>query len=93
MTPAIRSEFRKFFTTRLWWGMALATFLAAAAFAVLYGVIVNNPAAFGGPGGGHRRRWPSPTSTKRRGRDTDPRACTRSNRRKASLRFPTMSIR
>jgi hypothetical protein len=52
VTPAIRSEFRKFFTTRLWWGMALATFLAAAAFAVLYGVIVNNPAAFGGPGGG-----------------------------------------
>ena len=24
MIPAIRSEFRKFFTTRLWWGMAIA---------------------------------------------------------------------
>ena len=27
MIPAIRSEFRKFFTTRLWWGMAIAIFL------------------------------------------------------------------
>ena len=24
MTAAIRAEFRKFFTTRLWWGMAIA---------------------------------------------------------------------
>jgi ABC-2 type transport system permease protein len=51
--PAIRSEFRKFFTTRLWWGMAIATFIAAAAFAALTGVIIANPqAAGGGPGGG-----------------------------------------
>ena len=33
MIPAIRSEFRKFFTTRLWWGMAVGIFLAGAAFA------------------------------------------------------------
>ena len=26
MISAIRSEFRKFFTTRLWWGMAIAIF-------------------------------------------------------------------
>ena len=31
MIPAIRSEFRKFFTTRMWWGMAIAMFAAAAA--------------------------------------------------------------
>jgi ABC-2 type transport system permease protein len=51
--PAIRSELRKFFTTRLWWGMAIAVVLSAAAFAVLYGFIVANPqVAGGGPGGG-----------------------------------------
>jgi ABC-2 type transport system permease protein len=49
--PAIRSEFRKFFTTRLWWGMAIAVFVSAAAFAALTGVLIANPSA-GGPGGG-----------------------------------------
>ena len=38
--PAIRSEFRKFFTTRLWWGMAIAIFVAGAAFAALFGILV-----------------------------------------------------
>lgn len=52
MIPAIRSEFRKFFSTRLWWGMAIAVFVSAAAFAALTGVIVANPRAAGGPGGG-----------------------------------------
>ena len=52
MIPAIRSEFRKFFTTRLWWGMAIAVFVSAAAFAVLFGFIVDNPSTAGGPGGG-----------------------------------------
>ena len=52
MIPAVRSELRKFFTTRLWWGMAIAVFAAAAAFAVLFGFVVNNPQAAGGPGGG-----------------------------------------
>ena len=38
--PAIRSEFRKFFTTRLWWGMAIGIFLAGAAFAALFGFLL-----------------------------------------------------
>lgn len=36
MIPAVRSEFRKFFTTRMWWGMAIAIFVAGAAFALLF---------------------------------------------------------
>ncbi|MBM6405261.1 ABC transporter permease [Phycicoccus sp. CSK15P-2] len=51
MIPAVRSELRKFFTTRLWWGMAIAVFAAAAAFAVLFGIIVEQGTS-GGPGGG-----------------------------------------
>ena len=51
MIPAIRSEFRKFFTTRLWWGMAIAVFVAGAAFAALFGVIVAQP------DGRRRPRW------------------------------------
>ncbi len=51
MIPAVRSELRKFFTTRLWWGMAIAVAVSAAAFAVLFGFVVNNPAATAGPGG------------------------------------------
>jgi hypothetical protein len=39
MTRAIRSELLKFFTTRLWWGMAIGMFLSAAAFAVLFGIL------------------------------------------------------
>lgn len=39
MIPAVRSEFRKFFTTRLWWGMAIAIFLAGAGFALLFGFL------------------------------------------------------
>jgi ABC-2 type transport system permease protein len=50
--PAVRSELRKFFTTRLWWGMAIAVFVSGAAFAVLFGFVVNNPQVAGGPGGG-----------------------------------------
>lgn len=51
MIPAVRSELRKLFTTRLWWGMAIAVFLSAAAFAVLLGVVVDAGGAVG-PGGG-----------------------------------------
>jgi ABC-2 type transport system permease protein len=32
MGAAIKSEFRKFFTTRLWWGMAIGIFIAGAVF-------------------------------------------------------------
>jgi len=50
--PAVRSEFRKFFTTRLWWGMAIAIVLAGAGFALLFGlVLTSDNASFGGPGG------------------------------------------
>ncbi len=35
MTHLIRAELRKFFTTRLWWGMGIAVIVSAAAFAVL----------------------------------------------------------
>lgn len=51
MIPAVRSELRKFFTTRMWWGMAIAVVLSAAAFSVLFGFVVNNPTVAGGPGG------------------------------------------
>jgi ABC-type transport system involved in multi-copper enzyme maturation permease subunit len=39
MVLAIRSEFRKFFTTRMWWGMLLAIVLASLAFAALFGFL------------------------------------------------------
>ena len=42
MGNAVRSEFRKFFTTRLWWGMALAMFVAAAALAGLFGALATS---------------------------------------------------
>jgi hypothetical protein len=41
MVATISSEFRKFFTTRLWWGMAIGTFVAAAAFAGLFGALAS----------------------------------------------------
>lgn len=37
MGAAVRSEFRKFFTTRLWWGMAIGIFVAGALFAAFFG--------------------------------------------------------
>jgi ABC-2 type transport system permease protein len=50
--PAIRSEFRKFFSTRLWWGMAIGIFLSGAAFAGLFGFLLTGDlAGQGGPGG------------------------------------------
>ena len=38
-TAAVRSELLKFFTTRLWWGMAIGVFLSGAAFALLFGLL------------------------------------------------------
>ena len=43
MSAAIRSEFRKFFTTRMWWGMAIAMFVAGAGLAVLFGFLLTQP--------------------------------------------------
>ena len=37
MIGAIKSEFRKYFSTRLWWGMAIAVILVSALFAALFG--------------------------------------------------------
>lgn len=37
MLGAIRAEFRKFFSTRLWWGMAIAVVIVSAIFAALLG--------------------------------------------------------
>lgn len=39
MTRAVRSELRKFFTTRLWWGIGIAVLLSAAAFALLFAIL------------------------------------------------------
>lgn len=39
LTRAVRSELLKFFTTRLWWGMAIGVFLSGAAFALLFGIL------------------------------------------------------
>jgi ABC-type transport system involved in multi-copper enzyme maturation permease subunit len=44
MSRAIRAELRKFFSTRLWWGMALVVLLSGAAFAVLFGFILTSDA-------------------------------------------------
>jgi hypothetical protein len=51
MIRSIRSELLKFFTTRLWWGMAIAVVLAGAAFALLFGFIFTSDAANGANGG------------------------------------------
>lgn len=46
---AIHSELLKFFTTRLWWGMAIGIFLAGAAFSLLFGILFTSDDA--GTGG------------------------------------------
>ena len=45
MLALVRSELRKFFSTRLWWGMALGIALAGAAFALMFGLILTSDAA------------------------------------------------
>ena len=52
MSKAIGSEFRKFFTTRLWWGMLIAIVVAGAAFAALFAFLFTSEAVVGegGPG-------------------------------------------
>ena len=47
MIRSIRSELLKFFTTRMWWGMAIAIVLAGAGFALLFGLIFTSDAANG----------------------------------------------
>ena len=43
MTAAVKAEFRKFFTTRMWWGMAIAMFVAGVVFAIAFGFILTQP--------------------------------------------------
>jgi ABC-2 type transport system permease protein len=49
---AVHAELRKFFTTRLWWGMALGVFLSGAAFALLFGILLTSDAAASGDANG-----------------------------------------
>ena len=39
MLRAIRSEFLKYFTTRLWWGMAIAIVASAVLFTVFFAFV------------------------------------------------------
>jgi ABC-2 type transport system permease protein len=52
MGGTITAEFRKLFTTRLWWGMAIGVFIAGAGLAGLFAAIAGRD--FGGGGGGGR---------------------------------------
>ena len=52
MAGAVKAEFRKFFSTRMWWGMAIGVFLAGALFAVLFALVVAGSHQERGPGGG-----------------------------------------
>jgi ABC-2 type transport system permease protein len=54
MSGAITAEFRKLFTTRLWWGMAIGVFIAGAGLAGLFAAIAGRD--FGGGGGGRPPR-------------------------------------
>ncbi|GAA2034906.1 ABC transporter permease [Terrabacter terrae] len=47
MRAAVHAELRKLFTTRLWWGMAIAVFVAGAAFAVLFAFVFTSDAVRG----------------------------------------------
>jgi ABC-type transport system involved in multi-copper enzyme maturation permease subunit len=57
MSGAIRAEFRKFFTTRMWWGMAIGVFVCGAAFAVVYALLLPGLSS-GGAGGAGGPRYP-----------------------------------
>jgi len=54
MGGTIRAEFRKFYTTRMWWGMAIGIFFVGAAFAVLFALVFPGSQA-GGPNSGGPR--------------------------------------
>lgn len=51
MGGAIKAEFRKFFTTRMWWGMAIGVFLSGALFALIFAVWVPGSRQQGAGGG------------------------------------------
>src|SRR5471032_178751 len=51
MAGAVKAEYRKFFTTRMWWGMAIGVFLAGGLFALLFALLVAGSKGQGSPGG------------------------------------------
>jgi hypothetical protein len=51
MGGAIKAEFRKFFTTRMWWGMAIGVLLSGALFAMIFAIWV--PGSSQQSGGGN----------------------------------------
>ncbi|MDQ1536608.1 MAG: type transport system permease protein, partial [Actinomycetota bacterium] len=56
MGSAIKAEFRKFFTTRMWWGMAIGVLVAGAVFAAAFAFLAGSAGRGGGP-----RNSPLPT--------------------------------
>jgi len=52
LSRAVRSELLKFFTTRLWWGMAIGVFVTGAAFALLFGILYTSQSFLEQGGGG-----------------------------------------
>ncbi|MDC5696784.1 ABC transporter permease [Intrasporangium calvum] len=52
MSKAIKAEFRKFFTTRLWWGMLIAIVVAGAALAALFALLFTSDTVMRGDGMG-----------------------------------------
>jgi len=53
MASAIKAELRKYFTTRMWWGMAIGMFLAGGLLSLVYALLVagSKPQTGGGPPG------------------------------------------
>jgi ABC-2 type transport system permease protein len=62
MGGAIKAEFRKFFTTRMWWGMAIGVFVAGAALAVVFALLLPG-ARLGGAGAPGGPRYPGLDNT------------------------------
>ncbi len=52
ITRAVRSELLKFFSTRLWWGMAIGIVLSAAAFSLLFALLYTSESFIEEAGGG-----------------------------------------
>jgi ABC-type transport system involved in multi-copper enzyme maturation permease subunit len=52
MGGAVKAEFRKYFTTRMWWGMSIGVFLAGALLALVFAVWVAGSQSQGAGGGG-----------------------------------------
>lgn len=50
MAGAVKAELRKFFSTRMWWGMAIGVFVAGALLALVFALLVPGSTSQG-PGG------------------------------------------